>query len=42
MEKQDLTQGKSFEIINQVINEAKSRFEENGFITLVNFKKFTL
>ncbi len=32
IEKQDLTQGKSFEIINQVINEAKSRFEENGFI----------
>ncbi len=32
MEKQDLTPEKSFEIINQVINEAKTRFEENGFI----------
>lgn len=32
MENQKLTPEKSFEIINQVINEAKLRFEENGFI----------
>ena len=32
MENQNLTPEKSFEIINQVINEAKTRFEENGFI----------
>ncbi len=32
MENQNLTPEKSFEIINQVINEAKSRFEESGFI----------
>ena len=32
MENQNLTPEKSFEIINQVINEAKSKFEENGFI----------
>lgn len=32
MENQNLTPEKSFELINQVINEAKTRFEENGFI----------
>ncbi|VAW28472.1 hypothetical protein MNBD_BACTEROID07-1288 [hydrothermal vent metagenome] len=32
MEDQDLTPEKSFELISQVINEAKLRFEENGFI----------
>ena len=32
MEHQNLSPEKSFEIINQVINEAKSKFEENGFI----------
>jgi len=32
MEDQNLTPEKSFELINQVINEAKTRFEENGFI----------
>lgn len=32
MENQNLTPEKSFELITQVINEAKTRFEENGFI----------
>ncbi len=32
MEDQNLTPEKSFALINQVINEAKTRFEENGFI----------
>lgn len=32
METQDLTPEKSFEIITQVIREAKTKFEENGFI----------
>ena len=32
METQNLTPEKSLEIITQVINEAKNRFEENGFI----------
>lgn len=32
MENQKLTPEKSFELITQVINEAKSRFEGNGFI----------
>lgn len=32
METQNLTPEKSFELITQVINEAKSKFEENGFI----------
>ena len=32
MEKQDLTPEKSFELINQVINEARTRIEENGSI----------
>lgn len=32
MENQKLTPEKSFEIITQVISEAKSKFEENGFI----------
>ncbi len=32
MEDQNLTPEKSFELINQVINAAKTRFEENGFI----------
>jgi len=32
MENQNLTPEKSYELINQVINEAKLRFEENGFI----------
>ncbi len=32
MEDQNLTPEKSFELINQVINAAKTKFEENGFI----------
>ena len=32
MENQNFTPEKSFELINQVINDAKSKFEENGFI----------
>ncbi len=32
MEDQNLTPEESFTLINQVINEAKTRFEENGFI----------
>ena len=32
MENQNLTPEKSFELISQVISEAKIRFEENGFI----------
>jgi len=32
MENQNFTPEKSFELINQVINEAKTRFEENGSI----------
>ena len=32
METQDLTPEKSFETITQVIKEAKTKFEENGFI----------
>jgi hypothetical protein len=32
MEKDDLTPEKSFELITQVINEARNKFEENGFI----------
>jgi len=32
MENQKLSPEKSFDIINQIINEAKSKFEENGFI----------
>ncbi len=32
MEDQNLTAEESFNLINQVINEAKTRFEENGFI----------
>ncbi len=32
MKNQNLTPEKSFELINQVINDAKTRFEENGFI----------
>ncbi len=32
MENQNLTPEKSFELITQVINDAKSKFEENGFI----------
>jgi len=32
MENQKFTPEKSFELINQVINDAKSKFEENGFI----------
>lgn len=32
MEPQKLTPEKSFEIITQIISEAKSKFEENGFI----------
>jgi len=32
MENQNFTPEKSFELITQVINDAKSKFEENGFI----------
>ncbi len=32
MEDQNLTPEKNFELINQVINAAKTKFEENGFI----------
>lgn len=32
MENTDLTPEKSFELINQVINDARNRIEENGFI----------
>ena len=32
MENTDLTPEKSFELINQIINDARNRIEENGFI----------